>query len=174
MFVLASSIAGIAGGGIAIFFWKAARYCIGAWGGLAFGWWIQCFHDGGVIKSVGLRWLLFIGKRTATVSLSSANDIDRLCRRWFRSLHDSQGACTALLPGGPELTSTFQIHYHILLISTAFVGSSAFILGVDCFTTAGLKEVSLNRCLLDPNRKSSHLFSSTFGTWVSVPSSRSM
>lgn len=37
--------------------------------------------------------------------------------------------------------SEHQIHYHILLISTAFVGSSAFILGVDCFTTAGLKEV---------------------------------
>lgn len=37
----------------------------------------------------------------------------------------------------------FKIHYHILLISTAFVGSSAFMLGVDCFTTAGLKEVNL-------------------------------
>jgi len=33
MFVLSSVIAGIAGGGIAIFFWKGARYCIGAWGG---------------------------------------------------------------------------------------------------------------------------------------------
>ena len=37
---------------------------------------------------------------------------------------------------------SLQIHYHILLISTAFVGASSFILGVDCFTTAGLKEVS--------------------------------
>lgn len=33
MFVLACSVAGIAGGGSAIFFWKAARYGIGAWGG---------------------------------------------------------------------------------------------------------------------------------------------
>lgn len=40
--------------------------------------------------------------------------------------------------------SYFKIHYHILLISTAFVGASAFMLGVDCFTTAGLKEVRLN------------------------------
>ncbi|PPQ86021.1 hypothetical protein CVT24_008632, partial [Panaeolus cyanescens] len=31
-------------------------------------------------------------------------------------------------------------HYHVLLISTAFVGATSFILGVDCFTTAGLKE----------------------------------
>ena len=34
-----------------------------------------------------------------------------------------------------------KIHYHILLVSTAFVGASAFMLGVECFTTAGLKEV---------------------------------
>ena len=29
----------------------------------------------------------------------------------------------------------------MLLLATAFVGSSAFMLGVDCYTTAGLKEV---------------------------------
>lgn len=61
LFVLASAIAGIAGGAIAIFFWKAARYGIGAWGGFAFGLWIQCFHDGGVIKAQGLRWILYMG-----------------------------------------------------------------------------------------------------------------
>ncbi|KAG8755459.1 hypothetical protein FRC12_010880, partial [Ceratobasidium sp. 428] len=33
-----------------------------------------------------------------------------------------------------------KIHYNILLVSTALVGASATILGVDCFTTAGLKE----------------------------------
>lgn len=33
MFVLSCVIAGTAGGAIAIFFWKAARYCIGGWGG---------------------------------------------------------------------------------------------------------------------------------------------
>jgi len=62
MFVLASAIAGIAGGGIAIFFWKAARYGIGAWGGFAFALWIQCFHNGGVIKAIGFRWILYIGQ----------------------------------------------------------------------------------------------------------------
>lgn len=62
MFMLASGIAGIVGGGIAIFFWKGARYLIGAWGGLALGWWIQCFRDGGLITNVGLRWVLYIGQ----------------------------------------------------------------------------------------------------------------
>ncbi|KAG6911520.1 hypothetical protein DXG01_011822 [Tephrocybe rancida] len=106
MFVLASAIAGFAGGTIAIFFWKATRYAIGAWGGFAFALWIQCFHNGGLIKGVGLRWILNIG-------------------------------CAVV---GFVLCTIPKIHYHILLISTAFVGSSAFMLGVDCFTTAGLKE----------------------------------
>lgn len=34
-----------------------------------------------------------------------------------------------------------KLHWHMLLLATAFVGSSAFMLGVDCYTTAGLKEV---------------------------------
>ncbi|KAG6832312.1 hypothetical protein H0H92_003545 [Tricholoma furcatifolium] len=107
MFVLASAIAGFAGGAVAIFFWKAARYAIGAWGGFALGLWIQCFHDGGLIKGVGFRWILYIG-------------------------------CAVI---GFILCTIPKIHYHILLISTAFVGSSAFMLGVDCYTTAGLKEI---------------------------------
>jgi hypothetical protein len=63
MFVLACAVAGIAGGGFAIFFWKAARYGIGAWGGFALALWIQCFRDGGVIRSEGLRWIMYIGAR---------------------------------------------------------------------------------------------------------------
>ncbi|KAJ7783670.1 hypothetical protein DFH07DRAFT_197397 [Mycena maculata] len=106
MFVLASVVAGIAGGGISIFFWKASRYFIGGWGGFALALWVQCFHDGGVIDAVGFRWIFYIG-------------------------------CGVV---GFVLCTIPKIHYHILLISTAMVGSSAFMLGVDCFTTAGLKE----------------------------------
>ncbi|THV07672.1 hypothetical protein K435DRAFT_643271 [Dendrothele bispora CBS 962.96] len=106
MFVLACGIAGFAGGAIAIFFWKAARYGIGGWGGFALALWIQCFHNGGLIKPVGFRWILYIG-------------------------------CAVV---GFVLCTIPKIHYHVLLISTAIVGSSALILGVDCFTTANLKE----------------------------------
>ncbi|KAH9064112.1 hypothetical protein EDB87DRAFT_1373867 [Lactarius vividus] len=60
MFVLSSFVAGIAGGGISIFFWKTTKYFIGAWGGFAFGLWIQCFRDGGLIRPLGVRWLMFI------------------------------------------------------------------------------------------------------------------
>ncbi|KAH0838222.1 hypothetical protein J3R83DRAFT_6477 [Lanmaoa asiatica] len=106
MFVLASSVAGIMGGAFTIFFWKATKYFIGAWGGFAFGLWIQCFRNGGLIPSVGLRWILYIACGVVAFVL-----------------------CT--IP---------KLHWHMLLLATAFVGSSAFMLGVDCYTTAGLKE----------------------------------
>ena len=44
------------------------------------------------------------------------------------------GFCMCTLP---------RIHYHVLLASTAAVGASAFVLGIDCFTTANLKEVRI-------------------------------
>lgn len=106
MFVLASAVAGIMGGAFTIFFWKATKYFIGAWGGFAFGLWIQCFKSGGLITPVGMRWILYIVCSVVAFVL-----------------------CT--IP---------RIHWHMLLVATAFVGSSAFILGVDCYTTAGLKE----------------------------------
>ncbi|KAI0274746.1 hypothetical protein BC834DRAFT_839815 [Gloeopeniophorella convolvens] len=106
MFVLSSFVAGTAGGGITVFFWKATKYFIGAWGGLAFAWWIQCFRDGGLIRPIGIRWLMFIG-------------------------------CAVV---GFVLCTIPKIHYHVLLVATAFVGATSIMLGADCFSTAGLKE----------------------------------
>ena len=71
MFVLACSVAGIVGGALTIFFWKATKYFIGAWGGFAFGLWVQCFRNGGLIPSVGLRWILYIGMTMSYLSLLS-------------------------------------------------------------------------------------------------------
>ncbi|KAI0639700.1 hypothetical protein C8Q77DRAFT_1045482 [Trametes polyzona] len=106
LFVLSCGVAGIAGGGIAIFFWKAAKYFIGAWGGFALALWIQCFHSGGVIGPIGFRWIMYI----------------------------------AISVVGFVLCTIPKLHYYVMLMSTAFVGATAFMLGVDCFTTAGLKE----------------------------------
>lgn len=106
MFVLASAVAGIAGGGISIFFWKAARYGIGGWGGFSLALFINCLNAGGVVKPIGYRWILYMG-------------------------------CAVV---GFVLCTIPKIHYHVLLTSTAFVGASALMLGVDCYTTAGLKE----------------------------------
>lgn len=61
VFVLACCVAGFGGGGITIFFWKQSKYFIGAWGGFAVGLWIQSFRDGGLIRPIGLRWILYIG-----------------------------------------------------------------------------------------------------------------
>ena len=61
LFVLSCCVAGFAGGGVAIFFWKAAKYFIGAWGGFALALWIQCFRNGGLIGPLGFRWIMYIG-----------------------------------------------------------------------------------------------------------------
>ncbi|KAL7285123.1 hypothetical protein ACG7TL_000215 [Trametes sanguinea] len=106
LFVLSCFVAGVAGGGVSIFFWKASKYFIGAWGGFALALWIQCFRNGGLIEPIGFRWLMFI----------------------------------AISVVGFVLCTIPKVHYYILLTSTAFVGATAFMLGVDCFTTAGLKE----------------------------------
>jgi hypothetical protein len=49
-------------------------------------------------------------------------------------------ACTVI---GFVLCTIPKIHYQVILVSTAIVGSTAVILGVDCFSTAGLKEVRI-------------------------------
>src|SRR6267378_2786397 len=89
LFVLACSIAGIVGGGITVFFWKAAKYFIGAWGGLAFGLWIQCFKAGGLIGPVGLRWIMYIGMMS--FHLFVVSDIEtmfrRMCCGWIRPVY---------------------------------------------------------------------------------------
>ncbi|KAH7344494.1 hypothetical protein B0J17DRAFT_623865 [Rhizoctonia solani] len=106
MFLLASAVAGVMGGGLSIFFWKHTKYFIGAWGGFALALWIQCFREGGLIRQIAYRWIFYVG-------------------------------CAVV---GFVLCTIPKIHYNILLVSTALVGASATILGVDCYTTAGLKE----------------------------------
>lgn len=106
MFVLSSFVAGVAGGGFTIFFWKTTKYFIGAWGGFAFGLWVQSLRDGGLIRPIGVRWVMFI-----TFSVI--------------------GFVMCTIP---------KIHHQVILVATAVVGASTVILGVDCFSTAGLKE----------------------------------
>ncbi|KAJ7225627.1 hypothetical protein GGX14DRAFT_350238 [Mycena pura] len=143
MFVLASAVAGIGGGAISIFFWKASRYFIGAWGGFALALWVQCFHNGGIISAasaVAFRWIFYIG-------------------------------CAVV---GFVLCTIPKIHYHILLMSTAMVGSSAFILGVDCYTTAGLKEASIQILFYIWNLGFRSLFPKFVNNGIEFPVSQTM
>ncbi len=124
MFVLSSFVAGVAGGGFAIFFWKTTKYFIGAWGGFAFGLWVQSLRDGGLIRPIGVRWVMFISMRF------------RFPRRYVRLMY-----CAVCSVIGFVMCTIPKIHYQVILVATALVGASAVILGVDCFSTAGLKEV---------------------------------
>ena len=63
-----------------------------------------------------------------------------VCHVW---LTERAFLSTAVAVVGFVLCTIPKLHYYVLLISTAFVGASAFMLGVDCYTTAGLKEVSM-------------------------------
>ncbi len=58
-----------------------------------------------------------------------------------------------------------KLHYHVLLVSTSMVGATAFMLGVDCFTRSGLKEVSAVVELL--NALAYLCYSSMSTTWGS-------
>ena len=51
--------------------------------------------------------------------------------------------CAVCCVIGFVLCTIPKLHYQVLLVATALVGASAVILGVDCFSTAGLKEVRL-------------------------------
>lgn len=54
-----------------------------------------------------------------------------------------------------------KAHEYVLLVASALVGATAFTLGVDCFTRAGLKEVS---CL------SGEADNSSMSTTLAIPS----
>jgi len=88
MFALSSIVAGIVGGGIAVFFWKGTKYFIGAWGGFAFALWIQCFRDGGLIRQIGFRWILYIGKAQSECSqLLAAYTLSSMWGHRLRIVH---------------------------------------------------------------------------------------
>ena len=60
--------------------------------------------------------------------------------RYFSRLFP-EGSPTACTVVGFVLCTIPKLHYYILIMSTGIVGATAFMLGVDCYTTADLKEV---------------------------------
>jgi len=125
LFVLSCAVAGGAGGAVTIFFWKLSRYLIGGWGGFALALFVQCFRDGGLVRGVAYRWIMYIGE------FRSQDPLRTITNQSFTGV-GVVGFCICTIP---------KIHYHVMLVSTAFVGATAVMLGVDCYTTAGLKEV---------------------------------
>ena len=87
LFVLACTVAGFAGGAISIFFWKATRYCIGAWGGFAFALFIQCLRNGGLIHPISYRWIMYIGAPTSIFSRCPSDQMASFYRMYCYRLH---------------------------------------------------------------------------------------
>jgi hypothetical protein len=82
--------------------------------------------------------------------------------------------CAACSVIGFVLCTIPKIHYQVILVSTAIVGSTAVILGVDCFSTAGLKEVRIVIPFIRSLQKLNILFSFMFGISASDSSFQSL
>ena len=83
---------------------------------------------------LGFRWIFYIGACSVPVRLERPM---RACP----CLPSAHACGTGVAVVGFVLCTIPKLHYYVLLTSTAFVGATAFMLGVDCYTTAGLKEV---------------------------------
>lgn len=71
------------------------------------------------------------------LALRPGGTIENVIGRWGLIGGMSVGAFIAGLPN--------PLNPYLVLLSTAWIGATAFILGVDCYTRAGLKEVSTVR-----------------------------
>lgn len=106
LFLVAAVIAGAVGGVISIVFWRGAGLLACGLGGFFFGLFLQALRPGGLIRPVGLRFILYIGLYAIFFTISCYE----------------------------------RVHSLVLALATAIIGSTALTLGIDCFSTQGLKE----------------------------------
>lgn len=106
LFLVAAVIAGAVGGVISIVFWRGAGLLACGLGGFVFGLFLQAVRPGGLIRPVGLRFILYVGLYAVFFTLSCYE----------------------------------RAHSLVLALATAIIGATALTLGIDCFSTQGLKE----------------------------------
>lgn len=106
LFLVAAMIAGAVGGIISIVFWRGAGLFSSGLGGFFFGLFLQAVRPGGLIRPVGLRFILYIGLFAVFFTVSCIE----------------------------------RVHSLTLALATAIMGATALTLGIDCYSTQGLKE----------------------------------
>ncbi|GAC96721.1 hypothetical protein PHSY_004305 [Pseudozyma hubeiensis SY62] len=106
LFLVAAVIAGAVGGAISIVFWRGAGLLACGLGGFFFGLFLQALRPGGLIRPVGLRFILYFGLYAIFFTVS----------------------CNG------------RAHSLVLALATAIIGATALTLGIDCYSTQGLKE----------------------------------
>lgn len=106
IYLLACICAGGIGGAAFVIFRQGGLLVSSALGGFASSLFLQAFKSNGLIESIGLRYILYLGLATLAFSL----------------------ACHS------------RLQAYILILSSAIVGATTVILGIDCFTRANLKE----------------------------------
>ncbi|KAJ1030439.1 hypothetical protein NDA16_001348 [Ustilago loliicola] len=106
LFLVAAMVAGAVGGIISIVFWRGAGLFACGLGGFFFGLFLQAVRPGGLVRPVGLRYILYIGLYAVFFTVSCIE----------------------------------RVHALTLALATAVIGATAVTLGVDCYSTQGLKE----------------------------------
>ena len=106
LFLVAAVIAGAVGGIISVVFWRGAGLLACGLGGFFFGLFLQAVRSGGLIRPVGLRYILYIGFYALFFTVSCIE----------------------------------RVHSLMLALATAIIGATALTLGIDCYSTQGLKE----------------------------------
>ncbi|GAA5934011.1 hypothetical protein JCM1841_002049 [Sporobolomyces salmonicolor] len=106
LYLLGSLAAGIICGAFCVLFQRGGQLLVGSLAGAALSLALLCTRSSGLIRPVGLRYVLILG-------LSAV------------------GFVAASVP---------KFAPDVLLVSTSALGATTVVLGVDCFTTSGLKE----------------------------------
>ncbi|KAN0066173.1 hypothetical protein ACQY0O_000267 [Thecaphora frezii] len=78
LFLLATIVAGAIGGILSIVFWRAAALLASGLGGFALGLFLQSVRSGGLITSIGLRYILYVPLFGIFFALSCAERIHSL------------------------------------------------------------------------------------------------
>ncbi|GAA5867880.1 hypothetical protein JCM1840_003473 [Sporobolomyces johnsonii] len=106
LYLLGSLAAGIICGAFCVLFQRGGQLLVGSLAGAAIALALLCTRSSGLIRPVGLRYVLIL----------------------------------ALSAVGFVAASVPKFAAAVLLVSTSALGATAVVLGVDCFTTSGLKE----------------------------------
>ncbi len=108
VYLVAAVLGGAVVGIVCMIFYSFATFLTAGLGGFAFGLFLQATRDGGLIRPVGLRFILYFGLFALAFAAHTVAKGQRI----------------------------------VLILSTSFVGATAVVLGVDCYTTGEQRRTS--------------------------------
>jgi hypothetical protein len=124
LYLLACSAAGLVGGTVGVVFYQTTKLTAGGFGGFLLGLFVQALHNNGVIKPVGMRYIMYICTYSIPVPLFF------FCQRGKKETYFHPCAILALASVGFAIPAWNRIAQAAILVSTSLIGSTALVLGV--------------------------------------------